>query len=125
MRPYWRTRRPCWRIRCLRTFSIWTCCAISVNNNQNDDQWDLLFIFIEVSTQYLHVNQEQNQNMIASMLPYLLRIPNKSQHINQWKNISAPFVWWKIVSFRKVNSGKVNYFLMFGSVMKNKLENIF
>jgi hypothetical protein len=89
MRPYWRTRRPCWRIRCLRTFSIWTCCAISVNNNQNDDQWDLLFIFIEVSAQYLHVNQEQNQNMIASMLPYLLRIPNKSQHINQWKNISA------------------------------------
>ena len=27
--------------------------------------------------------------------------------------------------FKKVNSGKVNYFLIFGSVMKNKLENIF
>jgi hypothetical protein len=44
--------------------------------------------------------------------------------------IIAPFVGWKVVSFwkvnsRKVNSGKVNYFSMFGSVMKNKLENIF
>jgi hypothetical protein len=37
----------------------------------------------------------------------------------------APFVCWKIVFFWKVNSGKVNYFLMFGSVMENKLENIF
>ena len=32
----------------------------------------------------------------------------------------APFVCWKIVSFWKVNC-----FLMFGSVMENKLENIF
>jgi hypothetical protein len=37
----------------------------------------------------------------------------------------APFVCWKIVSFWKVNSGKVNCFLMFGSVMENKLENTF
>jgi len=29
------------------------------------------------------------------------------------------------VNFRKMNSGKINYFLMFGSVMKNKLENNF
>ena len=35
------------------------------------------------------------------------------------------FVCWKVVSFWKVNSGKVNYFLMFGSVMENKLENTF
>jgi len=35
------------------------------------------------------------------------------------------FVCWKVVSFWKVNSGKVNYFLMFGSVMENKLENSF
>jgi hypothetical protein len=32
----------------------------------------------------------------------------------------TPFVCWKVVSF-----WKVNYFPMFGSVMKNKLENIF
>jgi hypothetical protein len=38
--------------------------------------------------------------------------------------IQAPFVCWKVVSFWKVNSGKVN-FSMFGSVMKNKLENTF
>ena len=42
----------------------------------------------------------------------------------------APFVCWKVVFFWKVNSGKVNsekvnYFLMFGSVMENKLKNIF
>jgi hypothetical protein len=37
----------------------------------------------------------------------------------------APFVYWKVVSFWKVNSEKVNYFLMFDSVMKNKFENIF
>jgi len=41
-----------------------------------------------------------------------------------------PFICCKVVFFWKVNSGKVNsdkvnYFLMFGSVMKNKLENIF
>jgi len=29
----------------------------------------------------------------------------------------------KAVCFWKVNSGKVNYFPMFGSVMENKLEN--
>jgi len=37
----------------------------------------------------------------------------------------APFVCWKVVSFWKVNFEKVNYFSMFGSVMENKLENIF
>ena len=31
----------------------------------------------------------------------------------------------KKVNSMKVNSGKVNYFSMFGSVMKNKLENTF
>ena len=35
----------------------------------------------------------------------------------------ALFVCLKVVFFWKVNSGKVNYFLMFGSLMKNKLEN--
>jgi len=34
------------------------------------------------------------------------------------------FVCWKIIIFFKVNFKKINYFLMFGSVMKNKLENI-
>ena len=29
------------------------------------------------------------------------------------------------VNFRKVNSRKVNYFLIFSNVMKNKLENTF
>ena len=33
--------------------------------------------------------------------------------------LNAPFVSWK------VNSRKVNYFPMFGSVMENKLENTF
>jgi hypothetical protein len=37
----------------------------------------------------------------------------------------APFVCWKVVFFWKVNSWKVNYFPMFGNVMKNKLENTF
>ena len=45
-------------------------------------------------------------------------------------NNKASFVCWKVVFFWKVNSGKVNsgkvyYFLMFGSVMENKLENTF
>ena len=31
----------------------------------------------------------------------------------------------KVVFFLKVNSRKVNYFLMFGNVMENKLENSF
>ena len=34
--------------------------------------------------------------------------------------VKAPFVCWKIVSL-----WKVNYFLIFGSVMKKKLENTF
>jgi hypothetical protein len=34
------------------------------------------------------------------------------------------FICSKVVFF-KVNSGKVNYFSMFGSVIKNKLKNIF
>jgi hypothetical protein len=36
-----------------------------------------------------------------------------------------PFVCWKVVFFSKVNFRKMNYFSMFGSVMKNKLENTF
>jgi len=36
------------------------------------------------------------------------------------KSCLFPFVCWKVVSF-----WKVNYFLMFDSVMENKLENIF
>ena len=38
---------------------------------------------------------------------------------------NALLVCWKVVFFSKVNFGKVNYFLMFDSVMKNKLENTF
>ena len=38
---------------------------------------------------------------------------------------SRPFVCWKVVFFWKVNFRKVNYFPIFGSIMKNKLENIF
>jgi hypothetical protein len=34
------------------------------------------------------------------------------------------FVCWKVIFF-KVNFGKVNYFIMFGSVMEKKLENTF
>ena len=34
-------------------------------------------------------------------------------------------LFFRIYFLKKVNSEKVNYFLMFGSVMKNKLENIF
>ena len=41
------------------------------------------------------------------------------------EDFKAPFVCWKVVFFWKVNSRKVNYFPMFGSVMKNKLENTF
>jgi hypothetical protein len=41
------------------------------------------------------------------------------------QNDKAPFVCWKVVSFWKVNSGKMNYFPMFGSVMENKLKTLF
>jgi hypothetical protein len=41
------------------------------------------------------------------------------------KRSKTPFVCWKVVFFWKVNFKKVNYFSMFGSVMENKLENIF
>ena len=51
--------------------------------------------------------------------------------IEAWKknNIDYDlFVCWKVifiwkVNFKKMNFGKVNYFPIFGSVMKNKLEN--
>jgi len=32
--------------------------------------------------------------------------------------------FFKKINSEKINSGKVNYFLIFDSVMKNKLENI-
>jgi len=40
-------------------------------------------------------------------------------------NSFASFVCWKVIFFKKINFEKVNYFSMFGSVMKNKLENTF
>jgi hypothetical protein len=39
--------------------------------------------------------------------------------------ILGPVYLLEVVFFWKMNSGKVNYFLMFGSVMENKLENTF
>ena len=41
------------------------------------------------------------------------------------EKLLVPFICWKVVFFWKVNSEKVNYFLIFGSVIENKLENIF
>jgi len=38
--------------------------------------------------------------------------------------LESSFFFWKVNS-EKVNSGKMNYFSMFGSVMENKLENTF
>jgi hypothetical protein len=45
--------------------------------------------------------------------------------LKELKQKSSLFVCWKVVSFWKVNSEKVNYFLMFASVMENKLKNTF
>jgi hypothetical protein len=45
--------------------------------------------------------------------------------MEKYTEIWALFVYWKIVFFWKVNSRKVNYFPIFGSVMENKLENTF
>ena len=50
-----------------------------------------------------------------------------------WRSGSILSIDWFYMSdlfleskfFWKVNSRKVNYFMMFDSVMKNKLENIF
>ena len=39
--------------------------------------------------------------------------------------LNVSFVCWKLVFFWKMNFKKVNYFSMFGSLMKNKLENTF
>jgi hypothetical protein len=38
--------------------------------------------------------------------------------------VKTSFVCWKVDS-SKLNSYKVNYFQMFGTVMKNKLKNTF
>jgi hypothetical protein len=45
--------------------------------------------------------------------------------MEKYTEIWALFVYLKVVFFWKVNSGKVNYFPIFGSVMENKLENTF
>ena len=63
------------------------------------------------------------QNMTSCNYKAQVQIVVASMAIHNY--IRAPFVCWKVVSFWKVNSGKVNYFLMFGSVMENKLENNF
>jgi hypothetical protein len=39
--------------------------------------------------------------------------------------ICCKVIFFKKMNFKKVNSGKVNYFLMFGSVVENRLENTF
>jgi len=42
-----------------------------------------------------------------------------------WSCLFAGNICWKVIFYLKVNSEKVNYFLIFDNVMKNKLENIF
>ena len=64
------------------------------------------------------------QFQINSLLNYEIRKKIQSKK-TQYKITQAPFVCWKVVFFWKVNSGKMNYFSMFGSVMENKLENTF
>jgi len=43
----------------------------------------------------------------------------------KWVCTEVLFVFWKVIFFWKVDSWKVNYFPMFGNIMKNKLENTF
>jgi hypothetical protein len=66
------------------------------------------------------------QKLHTNTLPFELR----KASLVYCQGTKALFVCWKVVSFWKVNSGKVNsrkmnYFSMFGSVMENKLENTF
>ena len=49
---------------------------------------------------------------------------NKNTRLN-FIYLYGPVCLMESSFFWKVNSGKVNYFPMFGSVMKNKLENTF
>jgi len=35
------------------------------------------------------------------------------------------FVYWKIIFFKKIILKKINYFLIFDNIIKNKLENNF
>jgi len=41
-----------------------------------------------------------------------------------FKLVKALYVCWKVVSFWKVNSGKVNYFPMFGGVSWKTLSSV-
>jgi len=62
---------------------------------------------------------------LVRLLTFCFEVPVLGTVVPSSFLTKASFVCWKVVFFWKVNSRKVNYFLMFGSVMKNKLENTF
>jgi len=66
-------------------------------------------------------------NVLISKKKFKIKNTLKNKYYQNPKQllIKAIFVCWKVIFFWKVNSRKVNYFSMFGSVMKNKLENNF
>jgi len=49
-----------------------------------------------------------------------IRIPAKLSEFSY-----TLFIYWRINFFKKISFRKINYFLMFGSVIENKLENTF
>jgi TPP-dependent trihydroxycyclohexane-1,2-dione (THcHDO) dehydratase len=61
------------------------------------------------------------------MINLLFSIPTKYVYSTLMSRVL--FVYCKVIFFKvnlkKINSRKVNYFSMFGSLIKNKLENIF
>jgi len=65
------------------------------------------------------------KNHVHDILKIIQKGSNSSVRKLCGEHLKFIFTPLKVVFFFKVNFKKMNYFMMFGSIIKNKLENIF
>jgi cytochrome c oxidase subunit IV len=97
---------------------------------QNIFKKTCIYIFLEEKnifpvTMHSHISSYNNKDFINLILQRHIPTNHLEFRLSIRQSTKTLFVCWKVVFFLKVNSRKVNYFSMFGSVMENKLENTF
>ena len=83
----------------------------------------LIFFFWEENKRHWNSNLFSKKKDTEIQISLASLPPPDHWRLNQTE-ILAPFVYGKQFSL-KINSKKVNYFLIFDSVIKNKLKNTF
>jgi hypothetical protein len=68
-----------------------------------------------------HLSAGGHVTRVTSALVIIKVLIRKSSHSRGIRQ----HIYWKVIFLKKLNFKKINYFLIFDSIIKNKLENTF